>query len=216
MVFAMSRHNMNASIPCIFRSYQGAANQMPDCAIWEVLCASMAHPDLFKSVEIGEDAVRESFVDGGLGCSNPTPHVLTEAKTIFPGRSVSCIMSIGTGHTRTIQLPRPNVLQQVLPTHIIMAMKDIATDSERVAEDMAVRFRWVANVYFRFSVGQGMQNIKLSDWEKLDEVAAHTRAYMRRAEASQRIDQAVEAMKERKATLSVMQIGTNMVAPPFV
>jgi predicted acylesterase/phospholipase RssA len=214
MAFAMSRHNMNASIPCIFRSYKGAANQMPDCAIWEVLFASMAHPDLFKSIEIGEAPMREPFVDGGLGCNNPTPHVLAEAKRLFPGRYVSCVMSIGSGHTCTIQLPKPTMLQQVLPTHVLAAMNDIATDSERVAEEMAGRFRGLKNVYFRFNVNQGMQNIKLNDWEKLSDVSAHARAYMRGAETSERMDQAVKAITERKTAVSTAQIGTSMGGAP--
>ncbi|KAG9076052.1 hypothetical protein FRC06_009740, partial [Ceratobasidium sp. 370] len=75
MVFAMSEHNLNASTPRIFRSYRGPNNQMPNCPIWQVLRATMAHPDLFKSVEIGDGSgIPESLIGGDVGCSNPTPH----------------------------------------------------------------------------------------------------------------------------------------------
>ncbi|KAG8678835.1 hypothetical protein FRC08_017442 [Ceratobasidium sp. 394] len=95
MVFAMSQHNLNAGIPRIFRSYQGISNQMPDCTIWGALCASTAYPELFKPIDIGEAYLKESFVDGGLGCSNPTAHVLAETKALFPGRRVSTVICIG-------------------------------------------------------------------------------------------------------------------------
>jgi hypothetical protein len=211
MIFAMSGHNMNAGIPCIFRSYQGFANQMPECTIWQALCASMAHPDLFKSVDIGELPMQESFVDGGLVCNNPIAHVLEEAKALYPGQHISCVMSIGSGHTRTIQIPKPNPLQGLFPTHVIMAMKDIATDSERVAQDMAVRFRGTTDLYFRFSVDQGMQSIRSDDWGRLSEVAAHTRAYLHREETKEMMNRAVKAIQERKSAVSTAQIGTSVV-----
>ncbi|KAG9082952.1 hypothetical protein FRC06_004761, partial [Ceratobasidium sp. 370] len=206
VVFARSRHNMNAGIPVAFRSYNSVANQMPDCAIWEVLCATMAHPELFKSVDIGESPMCMSFVDGGLGCSNPTAHVLAEAKKIYPGSHLACVISLGAGHATTIQIPNSRPLQRVLPSKVLAVMRDIAVDSERVAQEMATRFRQTEDVYFRFNVNQGMQNVKMSEWEKLSEVAAHTSAYTSHSETTEKIDQAVRAIRERKAAISMAQI----------
>ncbi|KAG9091042.1 hypothetical protein FRC06_000736 [Ceratobasidium sp. 370] len=208
MVFAMSKHNMNAGIPCIFRSYQGTANQMPDCAIWEVLCATMAHPEHFKSVEIGRPPMRESFVDGGLGCTNPTPHVLAEAKALYPDRHLACVVSIGAGRASTIQVPEPSPMHGLLPAKVLAVTRDIAADGERVAQEMAVRFGQTTDVYFRFNVDQGIQNVKPSEWEKQPEVTAHARAYMRQGEISEKIDRAVRAIEERKDAISMAQIGT--------
>ncbi|EUC58762.1 calcium-independent phospholipase A2-gamma, partial [Rhizoctonia solani AG-3 Rhs1AP] len=83
VVFAMARHNLNTSLPVLFRLYTASSNPGPDCAIWEALCATMAHPDLFKSIDIVESSVSQSFVGGELGCSNPLAHVLTEAKWLY-------------------------------------------------------------------------------------------------------------------------------------
>lgn len=212
MVFAMSKHNMNAKVPTIFRSYQAPVNQAPDCAIWEALCATTAHPELFKSVEIGEPNMRESFVDGGLGCNNPIRHVLSEVKRLYPNRRVASILSIGAGHTRTIHIPEPSPFQRILPTNVMIAMKEIASDSESVAQDMATRFRGMVGVYFRLSVDQGMQSVKLDDWERLGEVTAHTRAYMGQPDIAQRIDEAAGAIKERKPVVSTAQIGKSVSA----
>jgi predicted acylesterase/phospholipase RssA len=206
MIFAMSKHNMNASTPRIFRSYQGPANQMPDCTIWEALRATMAHPDLFKSIDIGESSMRESFVGGDLGCSNPIPHVLAEVGALFPNQHVASIICIGAGHTRTIHIPKPNPLQRILPTNVLIAMKNIATDSERVAEDMAMRFQDTPNVYFRFSVDQGLQNVALSHWQRQSEVVSHTRGYMQKAEVTTKMSEATQAIQDGKATIRTTQI----------
>lgn len=208
MVFAMSKRNMNASIPTIFRSYRAPANQSSDCSIWEALCASMAHPDLFKSVEIGESPMRQSFVDGGLGCNNPLVHVLNEVKMLHPGRHVASILSVGTGHTRTIEIPEPNLLELVLPTSAIIAMKNIATDSERVAQEMETRFHGTG-VYFRFNVDQGLQNVGLTDWERLSDIFAHTQAYTQLVDVKRRMGMVAQAIRERKPTVSTARIGTN-------
>jgi hypothetical protein len=206
MIFAMSKHNLNASRPRIFRSYQGPANQLPDCTIWEALRAAMAHPDFFKGIEIGEPSMRESFIGGDLGCSNPIAHVLSEVSELYPGQHVASIVSIGAGHARTIHIPKPNPFQQILPTNVLVAMKNIATDSERVAEDMAMRFQDTPNVYFRFSVDQGMQNVAMSQWQRLGEVVAHTRAYMQKVEVTTKMSQASQAIKEGKAALGTAYI----------
>ncbi|KAG8707715.1 hypothetical protein FRC09_001652 [Ceratobasidium sp. 395] len=129
MVFAMSEYNMNASTPHIFRSYQGLSNQIPNCPIWQVLRATMAHPELFKSFQIGEaSTLPESLVGGDIACSNPTPHVLAEFSALYPEGYVASIVCIGTGHARTIQIPKSNPLHRIMPTNVLMAMRDIATD----------------------------------------------------------------------------------------
>ncbi|QRV81272.1 kinesin light chain [Ceratobasidium sp. AG-Ba] len=203
MVFAMSADNMNAGIPCIFRSYQGVANQMPDCAIWQVLSATMAHPEMFKPVEIGPEHLRQSFVDGGLGCNNPTEHVLEETKLMLPDRHVSSVVCIGAGHPATIRLERTNrsPVKRLVPTNVLKSTQQIAFDAERVAEQMAKRFRTAPGIYFRFSVDQGMQGVQLYEWEKLSQVGADTKAYMRGEKARNSVDEAVTAIRERKAVV---------------
>ncbi|QRV77426.1 kinesin light chain [Ceratobasidium sp. AG-Ba] len=210
MVFAMTSENMNASIPCIFRSYQSAVNQMPNCAIWEVLSATMSHPGMFKPVEIELDHLRQSFIDGGFGCNNPAMHVLDEAKAILPGGHVSSVVCIGAGHSKTIRLAPPTVssLVGIVPANVLNSTRQIALDAERVAEEMDKRFRSVPGVYFRFSVDQGMQAVKMNEWEKLEQVAADTRTYMRGAKVNQTISQSVVAITERKSVVENKRIGT--------
>ncbi|CAE6348633.1 unnamed protein product [Rhizoctonia solani] len=207
MVFAMSHHNLNASIPTIFRSYEAHENPAPECTVSEAICASMAYPDLFKRVEIGRAPFAQPFVGGGIGCNNPLVHVLNEVQMTHSGRHIGSIISLGAGHTSTIQIPKSSGLNRILPTDMIHAMKNIATDSERVAQEMALRFQGTSDIYFRFSVDQGLQIVKLSEWERLPEVAANTQAYIKLIEVNNRLKRAATTVKERKAVLSSIQIG---------
>ncbi|QRV95747.1 kinesin light chain [Ceratobasidium sp. AG-Ba] len=216
MVFAMSADNMNAGIPCIFRSYQGAANQMPDCPIWQVLSATMAHPEMFKSIDIGPDNLRQSFVDGGLGCNNPAKHVLGEVKETMPDRQVSTVVSIGTGHPDTIRLSNRSWIMGFVPTDVLGVTKKMAFDAEQVAEEMDSRFRLMKGVYFRFSVSQGVQTVRLSEWEKLRQVAADTQAYMRGARVGNSIDEAVSAIGDRKPTIDARRINGEVQPPAAI
>ncbi|KAG8796240.1 hypothetical protein FRC12_001995 [Ceratobasidium sp. 428] len=208
VVFAMSERNMNASTPRIFRSYQGPSNQMPNYPIWQVLRATMAHPELFKSFQIGaKSSVPEWLVGGDVACSNPTWHVLAEFSALYPDIHVASIVCIGAGHARTIQIPKLNPLHRFMPTNVLMAMKDIATDSERVAQEIAARFQTTSDVYFRFSVDQGMQNARMSRWQGKSEVAAHTRSYLQKVEVNEQIDKAAQMIAASKGVLTGADIG---------
>jgi predicted acylesterase/phospholipase RssA len=211
-VLAMSAYNMNGGSPCLFRTYPANANAMPDCNIWEVLRATMTHPSLFKGIEIGKAGLRERFVQGGLGCGNPTSYLLDEAKRLFPGRKVACIISIGAGHARTIAIPKISRLNRALRlessvSRALEATHGMATDNERVADEMSKRFADAKGFYYRLNVNQGMQGIEASEWERLDEVVAHTRAYMRQLESDRSLDAIVEAVRKRNATLDAIDIG---------
>ncbi|KAG8711946.1 hypothetical protein FRC09_020334 [Ceratobasidium sp. 395] len=205
MVFTMSKHNMNSGIPTIIRSYPASANAGPNCTIWQALRAATAHPEMFKPMEIVE-GILGSFVDAAMGCGNPIEHVLAEVKRMYPNRRVATIVSIGAGHPCTIQIPEPSPFQWIFSTNVIATMKDIATDNERVAQTMAVRFRGARDVYFRLNVDQGMQSVQLGDWNRLGEVQAHTRAYMNKAETNELVGQAVKAARERRGVIPVEHI----------
>lgn len=73
--------------------------------IWEACRATSAMPSYFEPIDIGDKGVQETFVDGGLGYNNPVEQVVEEARLLFPGRKVACVVSIGTGDARVITFP---------------------------------------------------------------------------------------------------------------
>ncbi|CAE6538597.1 unnamed protein product [Rhizoctonia solani] len=204
IVFAMAKHNLNAGLPTLFRSYTSITNLSPHCTIREALYATMAQPELFKSIDIVISSVPQTFVGGELGCSNPLVHVLNEVKQIHPERPISCIISIGAGQARTIQVPSPSRLGWTRTQDVIVT-KGMATDSERVAEEMILRFQGTSGVYFRFNVDQGMQNMKDGCWERLAEAMQHTNAYLQKNETHQKLEEAVRSSMERRSTITTTQ-----------
>ncbi|CAE6451770.1 unnamed protein product, partial [Rhizoctonia solani] len=170
----------------------------------------MAHPDFFKSIDITENSLKYTLVSGELGASNPLAHVLTEVRELYPGRHVSCIMSIGAGHVGTIRIPDSTYHWASLTQGT--KIKSMASDSERVAEEMAKRFQGTG-VYFRFNVDQGIQDIEADDWEKLSSVNAHTRAYLIKNEVRGNLDDATKAVYEKRAALAVEYIDGRIQCP---
>ncbi|KAG8709503.1 hypothetical protein FRC11_005493 [Ceratobasidium sp. 423] len=136
IVFAMRKHYLTAGTSVMFRSYRDRSNSAPDCAMWEALYATMAHPDFFKSIDITENSVKQSFVGGELGCSNPLAHVPAEVRDLYHGQHVSCVLSIGAGHARIINIPSSGRSRTVGE-----ALQKMITDSERVAEETERRFQ---------------------------------------------------------------------------
>ncbi|KAF8596885.1 FabD/lysophospholipase-like protein [Ceratobasidium sp. AG-I] len=206
-VCAMSAENMNGGIPSQFRTYNAYNNQMPNCKIWEAARATSAAPTFFKQITIEDMGTSTTFVDGGLGCNNPTGRVLAEAKLLFPNRYIACMISIGTGHAKTITVPKPGLFQNILPLDVIKALQRIATDCERTSQDVAARFTDVDGVYFRFNVDQGLQQIGLGDWERLGKVSAHTRAYMRLHDNDKRANDAAAALRAKRPTVATTTVG---------
>ena len=88
--------------------------------------------------------------------------MIEEARNIFgDARAVGCLVSIGTGHRGTIGLPKPDTFQKFLPTKLIRTLKDIATDCEITAITLDEQFGKPPDLYFRFNVTHGAEDISL-------------------------------------------------------
>ncbi|KAJ7448742.1 hypothetical protein FB451DRAFT_760354 [Mycena latifolia] len=196
-VCTMHESNMNAGIPELFRSYDTPEEPAFDCKIWEAARATSATPGLFKPMEIGSGGVRPRYIGGCVGHNNPTSLVVAEAQQIYPSQPVVLVVSIGSGHPNTIQIPRsPNL------TAIAKTMQSIAADCERIHEDNARRFRSSPNTYFRLNVLQGLQHFDQQDWGRSGEISAHTRVYLRMEDAKLKLTDAVEVILNPVVTVS--------------
>ncbi|KJA21133.1 hypothetical protein HYPSUDRAFT_68085 [Hypholoma sublateritium FD-334 SS-4] len=191
-VCAKNAHNMN--IPVLFRSYPSYETHS-GCKIWEAARATSAAPTFFKRIEIGRS---QPFVDGGLGCNNPSQMVLKEAYSLFGSRQIGCLLSIGTGQATVIAIRKPGLFQQIVPTDVVNALNSIATDCETIHEVMLDHFANLPNIYFRFNVEHGMQEIRLSDWEELGTVEAHTSQYLKKKEIANKLVLLVNAIHTSK------------------
>ena len=186
----------NMAHPRLFRSYAVQENASTNCKIWEAARATTAAPTFFKHMTIIDDTgAREDFLDGGLRFNNPAQLVLDEAMTIFGGASkLGCLVSIGTGHPGTMGLSQPDAFQKILRTEMVGVLKQIATNCEKTAHELAGRFRQSPDRYFRYSVSHGVGNISLEEWKRMNEVQTHTKAYMEEIEVSGSIKKVVEIL----------------------
>jgi NB-ARC domain len=200
----MNTYDMNANIPVLFRTYQSRETHT-DCKIWEAARATSAASTLFKLIEIGSE---QSFIDSGLGRSNPSRVLLDEAKVLFGPRQIGCLVSIGTGHaTETMSVKQPGIFEQMIPKDIIDTLKAMATDCETTHEIMLRLFSNTPNTYFRLNV-EGMQGIRFSEWENGGDVEAHAMQYMKRKEVGDVLDLLVKAIRVPTAQLTIEQLGT--------
>ncbi|KIJ39609.1 hypothetical protein M422DRAFT_175001, partial [Sphaerobolus stellatus SS14] len=198
--------------PRLFRTYQSPEANTYNCMIWEAARATSAAPTFFERISIaGPGHPKQSYIDGGLGRNNPTKQILEEARLIFPDRHVACIIRIGTGKPSTIFIPKPSFFQRILPTDLITATIAIATDCEAIEQEVAQRFRSVPDFYYRFNVEQGMQSIGLAEFDKMENVVAHTGQYIRREEVRQRFANAISALYRRRALISTLQMSTSIL-----
>jgi predicted acylesterase/phospholipase RssA len=195
---------MDANIPVLLRTYQ-SHKPHSNCKIWEAARATSAAPTFFKRVEIGRN--KQPFIDGGLGCNNPSQLVLNEAKARFGGaRHIGCLVSVGTGQAEVPSIKKPGLFQQIIPTDVINALRKITTDCGATHQEMLRRFAGSGNTYFRLNVEQGMQGIGLSKWEKLSIVEAHTVQYMEMEEVEKKLDSLVNAIRVPRAQLTLEQL----------
>ncbi|KAK4233068.1 acyl transferase/acyl hydrolase/lysophospholipase [Achaetomium macrosporum] len=191
--------------PRLFRTYRVRENASFNCTIWEACRATSAAPSYFEPIKIGDDGEQETFVDGGLGYNNPVEQVLEEARRIFPGRKVACVVSVGTGVASAIAFPDS---PKTSPVKLIDALKKMATESDTTAEKMHGRFQNVKDVYFRFSVDRGLQAIGLEEWKELSNVRTFTTEYLNQRVISEQVNEVVKALLASKI---VGQEGSNIL-----
>ena len=186
---------LHVSSPRLFRTYRTPKYQTYNCTIVEAARATSAAPTFFKRVYIGEEGLKEEFIDAGLGCNNPTSQLIQEAQSMFPSSTIACIVSIGTGQPGIISLKSPDAFQKFLPLDVIKVLRGIATDCENAATEHKKRYADVPDFYYRFNVEQGLQGVSLAEWDRLGEVRTHTEHYIQNGDSvDQRMDSLVKVL----------------------
>ncbi|KAI9686759.1 MAG: hypothetical protein M1822_002818 [Bathelium mastoideum] len=173
--------------PVLLRTYETGSASI-NCQIWEAARATSAAPTFFPPIKFQERTGNE-FIDAAIGCNNPTKELIKEAKSYYrlKGYNLSkptCIVSIGTGQKDLIQLHKAASVfwfKDRTGLSIAPVLANIVTDCENTHDEVALSCieEHLTNRYFRFNAPQGMQNIVLDEWEKLDDIRTYTDKYMR-------------------------------------
>ncbi len=156
----------------LLRSYVARKEDHIKCTIVQAARATSAAPTFFDPIIINDI----EFSDGGLKNNNPIKAIHTELREEFLDRPGGCIVSIGTGVHQTQSMGRTLV-------EIAESCARIATNVEDAHQEFKQNecgaegpFR---DKYFRFNVDQGLQNIKLHEWNQMGTVEARTRYYLK-------------------------------------
>jgi predicted acylesterase/phospholipase RssA len=162
----------------LLRSYKSKriGHRNYDCSIWEAVRATSAAPLFFEPITMEES--RATFIDGGVRANNPIDHLASEARFLWPGRSIGCLISLGTG----IQIPKRFNAKKSRLHEVLQTLADIATDAGAKAREFRdtqegrdlIRNR----KYFRYSVPQGMDEVDLADFEKIPFMESITLPYV--------------------------------------
>jgi predicted acylesterase/phospholipase RssA len=186
--------------------------------IWEAVRVTTAMPTIFQEMTImDEDGLAERFVDGGLRCNNPIKEVIREAISIFgSARPLGIIVSLGAGHHGVTGLPETNTDQSDLPSQLLMVLKNLALDCERVADDVKRQWKNILDWYFRFNVTHGPGQIPSEEWQRMDEVKTHTKAYIQGIEISEAIDAVVLHLCNGGVATPTLSLGAICELHPFL
>jgi len=169
----------HAKDPTLFRSWSNA--DQDHTTVVQAAWATTRAPLFFNVVEH----------------NNPVKYVVEEANSLFPGRPISCVLSLGTGTAEVIGLKQPDAFQNVLPQNLISLLKDIAEECERQSNTMETQLHQgdVPDFYFRLNVDEGLQSVSLAEWDILNEVSAHTLRYLEKPDVEQKVDWLLQIVK---------------------
>jgi hypothetical protein len=185
----------NLSSPTLFRTYVPPRHASYNCTIVEAVRASTAEEPFFPSIDIGDPGVKETFIHGGSRLNNPVKAALQEAVTIFPGRSVSCVLSIGSGGQGITGFEGTST------TGLAKLLKKVVNDGEPISDEVAKELSDKEVFYCRLDVDHGLQDIGFGDFERLGEVRTHTVKYLQKHDVMQRVDRLVQILDRRPGAL---------------
>ncbi|CAG8953838.1 hypothetical protein HYFRA_00006730 [Hymenoscyphus fraxineus] len=163
--------------------------------IWEAGRATSAATTFFDPITIGP--YKQTFLDGATGANNPIAQLWNQAKDVWSSDSLEsqlrCLISVGTGVPKVI--PSGDYLHD-----IAFALSAIATETEKTAQEFHKTHRALDenNMYFRFNVPSGLEDVGLEETEKIPTIATATNDYLDTQTVHQQMSVCGKLLKEKK------------------
>ena len=190
-IFVTTMHTNNLRMPVRLRSYDSRMNSaMRCCKIWEAARATTASLDRFSPIQIGPMGV--SYVDAGLGFSNPAKEAFDEAARIWHLPHIGCIVSIGAGASSPARIDTRLDSTSLLRSAGLVCLKRAqellhaifksSTDCERTHEELSRDARLLEINYFRFNVEAGFENVGRYDASAVADLRTGTDRYLQKPE----------------------------------
>ena len=192
------------------------------CQIWEAARATSAAPKYFAPILIDE----KLFIDGGFGTNNPTFEAfneLTQSKRDIPLDPL--MISVGSGTGRRRSRLKTSRIKPLIVSNIYSAF-DLATDTDRVHQQMSIIARERKFAYFRFSVDEGLEDILLDNWEvqktdgkksfkTISHIIAQTKIYIQRQDIQQELRSCAQLLVDRLKMKTPSPRPTRISSVPF-
>ena len=143
------------------------------------------------------------LIDAGVGSNNPTKILVKEAKSYYSknytATQPTCLVSIGTGHKDLIQLHKAASIfwfKDRSGISIAPVLGEIATDCENTHDEVLLTYleNNKKDLYYRFNVPQGMQQIMLDEWAQTNEIKTYTDKYLRLNQTEQELQDCVKRL----------------------
>jgi len=180
----------NACRAAVVAVKQVAANDPPDllrtysqldapandcCTVSDAARATTAATTFFPPAVVQVNhGLSVTYLDGGLGNTNPADHAIKEAQKIWgPNCKFGCIVSIGTGLVENIDF-KGDMLR------LANKLKEIQSSGERVHTYILNEFGVEPSVYFRFNVPTNLRQIGLDEWRRRQQIGELTHSYIQR------------------------------------
>jgi len=197
--------------------------QFENVCIYQAGRATSAAPHYFREAVI--NGVR--FIDGGVVQNNPTLKAYGEAKNMNAqrdeahrrfghGNPVGLVVSIGTGRSASYSLFRGRNFMHHLRNLCKRAVQAI-TDVEPVHEYAESFLRDNGIPYFRFTVDEGLEHVKMDEWHEstLSNIEHATRAYLAQLSVKEALrDCAKTIVRQHRARILSSQ--ARMVFQPVI
>ncbi|KAJ4375977.1 hypothetical protein N0V83_001257 [Neocucurbitaria cava] len=199
----------------LLRSYGTPLDSPSPGRIWEIGRATSAAPTFFSPIVI--DMIK--YGDGGLMANNPTRLAIQEANELWPGRSIGCLLSLGTGEDAPNQLieqehlpkegwtdwiftslaPKPRFKLEVAKWCVHNTTRCNKVHYDVLANLDRDRLR---SAYFRLNTPD-IGKIGLEEWQRMPDMINLTNDYM-----------APRHMKEEKSTIAKQIIRLMTISQP--
>lgn len=152
-------------------------NEYRDIRIWEAARATTAAPSYFPPMGIIRGNEKRTFIDGAMGCNNPSLELVDEATALYgTGRVLGCLISLGTGFSGPLTIGTRKGPGRFWD--LIKNIKRLSSDPESVHLGMESQIRPELNTYSRFQLPNGAESIGLHQYKKLDKLSRFMEKYI--------------------------------------
>lgn len=135
------------------------------------------------------------------------------------------MISVGSGTGRRRSRLKTSLIKPVIFSHIYSAF-DLATDTERVHQEMSIIARERKFAYFRFSVDEGLEDMLFDNWsvqetdgkksfKTISHIIAQTKLYLQRQDIQQELRSCAQLLVDRLNMKTPSLPPTRISSVPF-